>query len=135
MREQAIYNTHSNVVSINNGAECMDNKGNIVAIDEVLVATEIATLQSEALTKHITELVQKHLDTVAQGMRYDNIYTAISYIGDPDTTFHNEGTQLRDWRSAVWIYVNTEVTKVGLGQRTTPSDAELIAELPLVKNY
>ena len=47
MRHEAIYNTHPNVKSIDDGAGAFDKNGNSVAIDETKVAEEIKKLQAE----------------------------------------------------------------------------------------
>ena len=47
MRHQAIYNTHSNVTSIDDGLGAFDKYGNSVTIDETKVAEEIKKLQAE----------------------------------------------------------------------------------------
>jgi hypothetical protein len=90
---------------------------------------------SQDLTKHVSKIVQNHLDTTATDWGYDTIYTAIGYVGDPDPTFNSEGTMFRNWRSAVWVYVNEEKAKLINGQRTLPTDSEMLAELPLLEAY
>ena len=47
MNHQAIYNTHPNVVRINDSDGCFDADGNPVAIDQSLVDEEAARLQAE----------------------------------------------------------------------------------------
>ena len=47
MNHQAIYNTHPNVVSIDDTAGCFDVDGNPVAITQSLVDEEVARLQAE----------------------------------------------------------------------------------------
>jgi len=47
MKDQAIYNTHPNVVEIINGTECFDTNGNLVVIDDAKVSTELNKLQAE----------------------------------------------------------------------------------------
>ena len=47
MNHQAIYNTHSNVVTIDDGKGPMDADGNFVTLDQVKVDAEIARLQTE----------------------------------------------------------------------------------------
>jgi len=47
MNHQAIYNTHPNVVSINDSTGCFDKDGNPVAITQSLVDEEVARLQAE----------------------------------------------------------------------------------------
>ena len=47
MRHEAIYNTHPNVVSIDDGLGAFDENGNSVTIDEAKVDSEIKRLQAE----------------------------------------------------------------------------------------
>ena len=47
MNHEAIYNTHPNVVSIDDTAGCFDADGNPVAITQSLVDAEVARLQAE----------------------------------------------------------------------------------------
>ena len=47
MRNNAIRNIYSNVVSINNGTDAWDSEGNVVVLDEGKVTTEMARLQEE----------------------------------------------------------------------------------------
>ena len=47
MNHQAIYNTHPNVVSIDDSAGAMDSQGNPVAIDQAAYEAEVARLDAE----------------------------------------------------------------------------------------
>jgi len=47
MNHQAIYNTHPNVVSIDDSTGCFDKDGNLVPITQSLVDEEAARLQAE----------------------------------------------------------------------------------------
>ena len=47
MNHQAIYNTHPNVVSIDDTAGAMDAQGNSVAIDQSAYDAEVARLEAE----------------------------------------------------------------------------------------
>ena len=49
MRHQAIFNTHSIVVTINGDSQAWDKDGNAVELDEDKIATEIAKLEKEFL--------------------------------------------------------------------------------------
>ena len=46
MRNQAIYNTHPTVVSINAETDAWDKDGNVVVLDESKITTETASLQA-----------------------------------------------------------------------------------------
>lgn len=54
---------------------------------------------------------QDHLDATAHAWGYDDIRSACSYVGDPYPRFHAEGTALRNWRSAVWAYLDAASTQ------------------------
>jgi len=47
MNHQAIYNTHPNVVSIDDTAGAMDAQGNAVTIDKAVYDAEVARLETE----------------------------------------------------------------------------------------
>jgi hypothetical protein len=47
MRDTAIRNTHSTVVTINGDTDAWDNDGNVVALDEALITAEVTRLQAE----------------------------------------------------------------------------------------
>ena len=47
MRDKAIRNTHTNVVSINAETDAWDKDGNVVVLDESKITAEIARLQAE----------------------------------------------------------------------------------------
>ena len=47
MRHHAIYDTHPNVVTVDDGAGAFDKDGNSVSIDEVKVSQEIEKLNAK----------------------------------------------------------------------------------------
>ena len=47
MRDLAIRNTHSTVVSINGDTDAWDADGNVVTLDESLITAEMTRLQAE----------------------------------------------------------------------------------------
>ena len=47
MRDLAIRNTHSTVVSINGDTDAYDQEGNSVTLDEALITAEVTRLQAE----------------------------------------------------------------------------------------
>lgn len=47
MRDQAIFNTHNTVVSLNASTEARDSNGNLVTLDESKISAEISRLQAE----------------------------------------------------------------------------------------
>ena len=47
MRDTAIRNTHSTVVTINGDTDAYDEQGNVVVLDEAAIAAEVTRLQAE----------------------------------------------------------------------------------------
>lgn len=79
--------------------------------------------------------IQAHLDAIARQRQYDSMLTAVSYISDPDEENYNpqydaEGRALKAWRTAVWTYATAQLALVLAGERTAPTIAEFLAELP-----
>lgn len=77
-----------------------------------------------------SDVIQQHLDSVAQDFGYTNIFTATTYATSLSPKFGPEGIALRDWRDAVWAAAYQILYNVKIDLRTMPSDAELLAELP-----
>ena len=103
----------------------------IVAIPE-LTPEEIA----EQIQKQLTDAVQSVLDKKAQELLYDSCLSVCSYIDTGVPKFDAEGKAFRAWRSAVWAKGYEILAQVQAGERSIPTEAELIAELPeLVIEY
>jgi hypothetical protein len=86
----------------------------------------------EQLLGELSNAVQKHLDSTAQGYRYDGILSAVSYVGD-GTDFGKQGAAFKAWRSAVWLAAGDIEAQVKAGKRGVPAADDLIAELPTFK--
>ena len=107
---------------------------------------EIEARQAEAQAagtarsiKRYDGIVQGHIDAIAQSFGYGDpnrptvspILHAISYADEPEVPkFQAEGKMLRAWRSRVWATAATILKQVTEGQRSAPSEADLLAELP-----
>lgn len=79
-------------------------------------------------------LVQQHMDDAARALRYDDVKTACTYADEPAVPkFQAEGQAFRAWRSLVWAACYAILADVQAGVREIPSDAELIAELPVLE--
>lgn len=53
------------------------------------------------------ETAQAHLDNLAKSWGYDDLKSACTYLGDPYPRFAAEALALRNWRSAVWAYLDS----------------------------
>ncbi|MFT2213069.1 hypothetical protein ACLJYM_14395 [Rhizobium giardinii] len=103
-----------------------------MAIDfsKVVTAEQKAAHALAAAMAEYSSAIQSHLEAKAYERNYDSIQSAISYRDDPNEQFAAEAAALFTWRSAVWTYATAELEKVTAGERTQPTVAELIAELP-----
>ena len=80
----------------------------------------------------LTQAVQSHMDKTARTRGYDGIVSLCSYATGTYATFSAEGQAGVQWRDDVWRYCYEELAKVESGQRSVPTEAELLAELPLI---
>lgn len=93
---------------------------------EVVAATPTEMEISAAMTI----AVQAHLDAAARALGYDNIVSACSYAGVANP-YQAESQSFIVWRGAVWAYCYQVRANVLANLRTAPTEAELIAELPV----
>lgn len=77
------------------------------------------------------DAIQAHIDATAVARNYTDGNSCASYDGDTVVPqWAAEGAAFKAWRSTVWAYVYNQLYAVQNGQRTQPTIAELIAELP-----
>ena len=98
-----------------------------------VVANPIYIPTQEEIKQMFTDTIQKYLDTTAQGRRYDNIFTAISYVNSTDETFAREAKACLEWRDKVWRTCYNVLDDVEAGLREIPTIEELMAELPVIE--
>ena len=91
----------------------------------------IPVLTPQQIQQNLVNAVQQHLDNKAKEYRYDDIKSAVGYVGDPDPVFNAEGTAFRNWRSAVWRHCYTVLDEVVAETRAVPTSMQLISELPV----
>lgn len=93
-----------------------------------------ALTQSEvdAQREPIESVVRNHLNKVAVAKGYDSIISACSYAGSVNP-YQAEGVTALEWRSAVWQKVYEIQADIESGARPRPTDAALIAELPVIQ--
>lgn len=74
MRDVAIRNTHSTVVSINGDTDAYDAQGNVVELDMALVNTEATRLQAAYDAQAYSRLRKAEYNLLNQDeMRYDDL--------------------------------------------------------------
>lgn len=75
--------------------------------------------------------IQSHMDTISRSYGYDDIKTAVTYAEEPAVAkFQVEGQAFRVWRSLCWAYSYEQLAMVEGGQRSQPTIAQFLAELP-----
>lgn len=108
------------------GTATIEDKGDYYEVIEILPHI----LTPEEIQANLTQAVQDHMDKTAQERRYDDIFTAVSYVNSSDPVFAAEASALLLWRDQVWRLCYTMLDEVKAGVRPIPSVTELLAELP-----
>lgn len=105
----------------------------MIDVSKIITAEQKQAAALEETKAAFSGAIQAHMDDFAKAHDYDTIHTGASYAGDPNPKYDAEGTAMRNWRSAVWVYANAEMAKVLTGQRPQPTIEEMIAELPVIQ--
>ena len=89
---------------------------------------------AEQIAKRLEARVQSWLDEQARALGYDDIKSAITYAEEPAVPkFQQEGQAMRRLRSLVWARCYEILNEVQAGQRSIPTEEELIAEMEALK--
>lgn len=106
------------------------NLEQIFGYDDKPVEVETAPKTQEQIIKGFVTAVQDFMDSKAQELNYDSIFTAITYKNDTNVKFAKEAEAFKAWRSQVWTICYAVLDEVLAGSRTMPTKEELISELP-----
>ena len=88
----------------------------------------------EQIMSRLEARVQQWLDEQAQTLGYDDIKSAVTYAEEPAVLkFQQEGQAMRRLRSLVWARCYEILNAVQAGQRSIPTEDELIAEMEALK--
>lgn len=79
----------------------------------------------------LTQTLEAHYDTKAREKRYDNRLTCALRAGYAGP-FQAEGIAFAQWMDACNAYGYQVMAACLAGTRTTPTEAELLAELPVI---
>lgn len=100
------------------------------------IVTELPSI--DILLKNYEEAIDNLIDSKAKEYNYDNVYTMVSYKGDPNPKFDREARSMFLWRSQVWTTVNTllqnflsSLGENGLDTEEIPSIGNILAALPV----
>lgn len=80
--------------------------------------------------KDYEDAVQNLLDTKAQELSYDTIYTCIGYWNSTNTKFRTEARSASKWRDAVWVKCHEILNAWNAGTIEQPTVEDLLAQLP-----
>lgn len=119
----------------------IDGVQTITTWDETVLGPQPTQVQIDAARPAATmaimkvaleNVVQKHLDDTVKVRGYDGIMSACTYANSSNAVFKAEGLAAVAWRDAVWSYCYTVLAAVQSGTRAIPTEAELIAGLPVM---
>lgn len=100
------------------------------------VEVEFSAKSNEQIIKKFQLEVQEYMDSKAQELNYDSIFTAITYENDSNSKFASEAKAFKAWRSNVWTTCYAILDECLSGTREVPTKEELISLLPeLVISY
>jgi hypothetical protein len=89
----------------------------------------------EQVISRLEKALDAHLDNVAKSYRYESIRTMVTYATSEHPTFGKEGKAAVAFRDAVYGYGIQCIEDVQNELRDIPTEAELIAELPLFTSF
>ncbi|WP_220815687.1 hypothetical protein [Pseudomonas paralcaligenes] len=95
------------------------------------VSTGAPPALAEIEAERLTAVLNGHLDAVAGERRYDNRFTCALRAGF-EGPFQAEGEVFAAWMDACNLTAYQVMAECRAGLRQIPSDAELIAELPVI---
>ena len=89
---------------------------------------------AEQIMSRLEARVQFWLDEQARALGYDDIRSAVTYADEPAVPkYQQEGQAMRRLRSLVWARCYEILNEVQAGQRSIPTEEELIAEMEALK--
>ena len=76
--------------------------------------------------------IQSHVDAIAKAKGYADGIALAGYSTSTIPTWASEAATFIAWRDQVWLHSYTELAKVQAGQRTPPTIADFLNELPAI---
>lgn len=102
--------------------------GNVVEFDVIDNPNAAEHIKTQKI-----QVIQDHLDSGARTKGYSNILSAVSYAVDHASPFFNEAVAYAQWRSQCWAKGFEILNAVERKEIPIPTDPELIALLPSLK--
>jgi len=86
---------------------------------------------SEQIAQELEAAVDRHIDAVAKADKWDSRITCTIRAGYPNP-WQNKAIAFGQWMDACYSHCIQVQNDVAAGTRTVPTEAELIAELPVM---
>lgn len=104
----------------------------MIDLTKLVTAADKQAAAAKAVLANLTQAIQNHLDDTAKTRGYDGILSLASYAASTNTGFAAEALAGVAWRDAVWAKGYEIQAAVIAGTRAVPTEAELLAELPVM---
>lgn len=88
-------------------------------------------LNSDRYTAKLEAAVDAHIDSVARADKWDSRITCVMRAGYPNP-WQARAVAFGEWMDSCYAYCYQVQTDAAAGLRTIPTEAELIAELPVM---
>lgn len=89
-----------------------------------------APLPDDEILAAYTQVLQQAMDEEARTRGYDDIRSAIGYLGSTIARFASEAAALNGWRDAVWLYGFAALNSVQGGRSALPSIKDFVKAMP-----
>lgn len=99
------------------------------ALQEMEIAPYVAPVPTQA---DYQKAVEAHVESVAAQRGYASAASCAGYVNSSVPGWAEEAAAFVAWRDAVWMHVFAQLALVQSGERTQPTVADLIAELPAI---
>ena len=99
-------------------------------VDPAGYAASPAVASANAAVEAFKAAIRDHIEATAQTRQYDGTVSIATYVNSTVAAWAAEAQAFIAWRDAVWGYALVEMQKALTGERSIPTIAELLAELP-----
>lgn len=90
---------------------------------------------SEQIVARLDAAIESHIQATVKAMGYNNLERMAVYLSSTNTTWAAEATAAPIWVTALWEKALAIQADVEAKNRPIPSEIELIAEMPLFKDF
>jgi hypothetical protein len=107
-------------------------EGDVISIEE----TQPKTVETgEQTISRLDNAIESHIQTIVKAMGYNNLERMAVYLSSTNPTWAAEAAAAPKWVTALWEKALVIQADVEADKRPIPSEIELIAEMPLFKDF